>query len=187
MSCYSHLQFVKDCSKHGRNLVFLVRTYRYVSKTSNASHCIEIRIYGILELGPLLERLKRIVIGMVLSPTDELWHGFESWLTTMVIGKGGDLNIKMAKKFALLKKSDFRISKKINALLLLLYLNICKIPRNLTYLQIFDLRLQTFADIGKNQYFQYDKYANICSYLHLYVGCELLPGFAHAWTVLLCS
>ena len=61
--------------------------------TSNASHCIEIRIYGILELGPLLERLKGIVIGMVLSPTDELWHGFESWLTTMVIGKGGDLKI----------------------------------------------------------------------------------------------
>ena len=34
------------------------------------------------------------------------------------------------------------------------YLNIRKIPRNFTYLQIFDLRLQTFVDIGKNQYFQ---------------------------------
>ena len=29
-----------------------------------------------------------------------------------------------------------------------------KYPRNFTYLQIFDLCLQTFADIGKNQYFQ---------------------------------
>ena len=63
-----------------------------IKLTSNASHCIEIRIYGILELGPLLERLKRIVIGMVLSPTDELWHGFESWLATMVVRKGQDLN-----------------------------------------------------------------------------------------------
>ena len=63
--------------------------------TSNASHCIEIWIYGIFELGPLYELLKRIVIGMVLSPTDELWqwHGFESWLATTVIGKGRDLKI----------------------------------------------------------------------------------------------
>ena len=78
---------------------------------------------------------------------------------------------------------SLRLQKKINALLLLLLLNlnICKIPWNFTYLQIFDLGLQIFADIGKNQYFQYDKYANIRSYLHLYVGCELLPGFAHAW------
>ena len=29
-----------------------------------------------------------------------------------------------------------------------------KIPQNLTYLPIFVLRLQTFADIGKNHYFQ---------------------------------
>ena len=55
-----------------------------------------------------------------------------------------------------------------------------KIPRNFTYLQIFDLRLQTFADIGKNQYIQAYKYVNIGSYLHLYVGCELLSGCAHA-------
>ena len=49
-----------------------------------------------------------------------------------------------------------------------------------TFLQIFDLRLQTFADIGKNQYFQTYKYANIRSYRHLYVGCKLLLGPAYA-------
>ena len=58
--------------------------------------------------------------------------------------------------------------------------NIRKIPRNFTYLQIFDLCLQTFADIGKNQSFQTYEYANIRNYPHLYVGCKLLPGFAHA-------
>ena len=44
---------------------------------------------------PLYELLKRFVISMVLSPTDELWqwHGFESWLATTVIGKGRDLKI----------------------------------------------------------------------------------------------
>ena len=58
--------------------------------------------------------------------------------------------------------------------------NIRKIPWNFRYLQIFGLRLQTFADIGKNQYFQTYEYAKIRSYPHLYVGCELLPGFADA-------
>ena len=48
-------------------------------------------------------------------------------------------------------------------------------------IQIFDLRLQTFVDIGKNQYFQTLEHANIPSYAHLYVVCKLLPGFAHAW------
>ena len=43
-----------------------------------------------------------------------------------------------------------------------------------------NLRLQTFVDIGKNQYFQTYEYANIRNFPHLYVGCELLPGFAHA-------
>ena len=61
------------------NKVICRQNYHHFKKTSNDSHCIEIRIYGILELGPLLERLKRIVISMVLSPTDELWNGFESW------------------------------------------------------------------------------------------------------------
>ena len=54
---------------------------------------MKIRIYRIFELGPLYELLKRIINGMVLSPRDELWHGFESWLTTMVIGQGRDLKI----------------------------------------------------------------------------------------------
>ena len=40
------------------------------------------------------------------------------------------------------------------------------------FLRISDFRLQTFADIGKNQDFQTYEYAN--------VGCEHLLGFAHA-------
>ena len=74
-----------------QNSVLLSIVFNY--KTSNASHCIDIQIYGIFELGPHYELLKRIVIGVVLSPTDELWHGFESWLATMVIGKRRDLKI----------------------------------------------------------------------------------------------
>ena len=85
--------FFFDSSKI--NLIVIDKAYytylvTFHNWTSNASHCIGIWIYGIFELGPLL---KRIVIDMVLSPTDELWLGFESRLSTTVIRKGQDLKI----------------------------------------------------------------------------------------------
>ena len=61
------------------------------------------------------------------------------------------------------------------------YLNIRKVLQNIKSPDKFELRLQKLTIIWNYLDFTTYGYACNCNYPQLYVGCEVLLGFAHPW------